>query len=53
MVRTVALAVLVIGLVWVADASAVFRHVPTGTVSYQPLRGQALRLEVVPARVEV
>ncbi|OAI39509.1 hypothetical protein AYO39_02725 [Actinobacteria bacterium SCGC AG-212-D09] len=42
MVRTAALAVLVIGLVWVSDASAIIRHVETGaTVSYQPLRGAA------------
>jgi hypothetical protein len=39
-------------LVWVADASAVFRHVPTGTVSYQPLRGQALRLDAVFSNLE-
>jgi hypothetical protein len=52
MVRTVVLTVLVAGLVWVSEASAVFRHIPTGTVSYQPLRGQATHFDAVFSNLE-
>jgi len=45
--------VLVIGLVWVSDASAIIRHVATGaTVSYQPLRGAARPFDVAFSNLE-
>jgi hypothetical protein len=47
------LGVLVIGLVWVSDASAIIRQVETGaTVSYQPLRGAARPFDLAFSNLE-
>src|SRR6267154_2359150 len=39
-------------MVWVSEASAIIRHIPTGTVSYQPLRGQAHQFDAVFSNLE-